>query len=125
MALATTQSTRPHDSHTQKEGKKLGFAEPLTSSSNIKQIYETKGQRESSSSSNTQNVAFVSSNTPAVQMEQLIPAHGVTTDALKLLLLTQQTFNNLSMPVIVSFLGQVNQQSKLDNDDLQQLNLMF
>ncbi|GKA94393.1 ribonuclease H-like domain-containing protein, partial [Tanacetum coccineum] len=76
----------------------------------------------SSSSTNTQNIAFVSSNSTSSTNGAVNTAHGVTTASTQATAVNSTTIDNLSDAVICAlFVSQPNS-PHLDNEDLQQIN---
>ncbi|GJV04712.1 putative ribonuclease H-like domain-containing protein [Tanacetum coccineum] len=76
----------------------------------------------SSSSTNTQNVAFVSSNNTSSTNGEVNIAHGVTTASTQATIVNSTTINNLSDAVICAFFASQPNSPHLDNKDLQQIN---
>ncbi|GJX31022.1 hypothetical protein Tco_0240877 [Tanacetum coccineum] len=77
---------------------------------------EVKGT--SSSNTNTQNVAFVSSNSTSSTNGAVNTAHGVTTASTQATVVNSTTINNLSDAVICAFFSSQPNSSQLDNEDL-------
>ncbi|GJV26062.1 ribonuclease H-like domain-containing protein [Tanacetum coccineum] len=90
--------------------------------SNLK-IYEPEVKGTSSSSTNTQNVAFVSSNTTNSTNGAVNTAHGVTTASTQANAVNSITIDNLSDAVNCAFFASQPNSPQLDNEDLQQINL--
>ncbi|GKB97676.1 hypothetical protein Tco_0983813 [Tanacetum coccineum] len=82
-------------------------------------IYEAEVMR--SSSTNTQNIAFVSSNNTGSTNEAVKTAHGVTTANSKTNASTLPNVDSLSDAVIYSFFTIQSNSSQLDNEDLKQI----
>ncbi|GJR72763.1 UBN2 domain-containing protein [Tanacetum coccineum] len=76
----------------------------------------------SSSSTNTQNVAFVSSNSTSSTNGAVNTAHGVTTASTQATAVNSTTIDNLSDAVICAFFASQPNSPQLDNEDLQQIN---
>ncbi|GKB27194.1 ribonuclease H-like domain-containing protein [Tanacetum coccineum] len=85
-------------------------------------IYEPKVKGTSSSSTNTQNVAFVSSNSTSSTNGVVNTAHGVTTASTQATTINSTTIDNFSDAVICAFFASQLNSPQLDNDDLQQIN---
>ncbi|GKF99474.1 hypothetical protein Tco_0298257, partial [Tanacetum coccineum] len=85
-------------------------------------IYELEVKRTSSSSTNTQNVAFVSSNSTSSTNGAVNTAHGVITASTQATAVNSTTINNLSDAVICAFFASQPNSPQLDNEDLQQIN---
>ncbi|GJU87495.1 hypothetical protein Tco_1295041 [Tanacetum coccineum] len=84
-------------------------------------IYEPEVKGTISSSTNTQNVAFVSSNNTSRTNGAFNTAHGATTANTQANAVNSTTIDNLSDVVIyVFFISQPNS-PQLDNEDLQQI----
>ncbi|GKA89581.1 ribonuclease H-like domain-containing protein [Tanacetum coccineum] len=81
---------------------------------------EVKGS--SSTSQNTQNIAFVSSNITSSTNEAVKTAHGVSTTNSKPNASTLPNVDSLSDVVIYSFFSSQSNSLKLDNEDLKQIN---
>ncbi|GJS48585.1 uncharacterized mitochondrial protein-like protein [Tanacetum coccineum] len=86
-------------------------------------IYEPEVKGTSSSSTNTQNVAFVSSNSTSSTNGAVNTAHGVTTASTQATAVNSTTIDNLSDVVICAFFASQPNSPQLDNEDLQQINL--
>ncbi|GJU38949.1 reverse transcriptase domain-containing protein [Tanacetum coccineum] len=84
-------------------------------------IYETKVKRSSSTSQNTQNIAFVSSNITGSTNEAVKTAHGVSIANSKPNASTLPNVDSLSDAVIYSFFASQSNSSQLDNEDLKQI----
>ncbi|GJT12118.1 retrovirus-related pol polyprotein from transposon TNT 1-94 [Tanacetum coccineum] len=80
---------------------------------------EVKGT--SSSSTNTQNVAFVSSNSTSNTNGAVNTAHDVTTASTQVTAVNSTTIDNLSDVVICAFFASQPNSLQLDNEDLQQI----
>ncbi|GKB74337.1 plastid delta12-fatty acid acetylenase, partial [Tanacetum coccineum] len=89
---------------------------------NNMKIYEPEVKRTSSSSTNTQNVAFVSSNSTISTNGAVNTAHGVTTTSTQDTVVNSKTIDNLSDVVISAFFASQPNSLQLDNEDLQQIN---
>ncbi|GJU57066.1 hypothetical protein Tco_1234832 [Tanacetum coccineum] len=76
----------------------------------------------SSSSKNTQNLAFVTSNSTSNTNGAVNTAHGVTTASTQATAINSTTIDNLSDVVIYNFFTIQPNSPQLDNDDLQQIN---
>ncbi|GJV08801.1 hypothetical protein Tco_1346457 [Tanacetum coccineum] len=85
-------------------------------------IYEPEVKGTSSSSTNTQNVAFVSSNSTSSTNGAVNTAHGATTASTQATAVNSTTINNLSDAVICAFFASQPNSPQLDNEDLQQIN---
>ncbi|GJS83784.1 ribonuclease H-like domain-containing protein [Tanacetum coccineum] len=84
-------------------------------------IYEPEVKGTSSSSTNTQNVAFVSSNSTSSTNRAVNTAHGATTASTQATLVNSTTIDNLSDAVICAFFASQPNSPQLDNKDLQQI----
>ncbi|GJW99729.1 putative ribonuclease H-like domain-containing protein [Tanacetum coccineum] len=84
-------------------------------------IYEPEVKGTSSSSTNTQNVAFVSSNSTNSTNGAVNTAHGVTTASTQATAVNSTTIDNLSDAVICAFFASQPNSLQLDNEDLQQI----
>ncbi|GJT62095.1 hypothetical protein Tco_1005628 [Tanacetum coccineum] len=87
---------------------------------NVK-IYEAEVIGSSSTSQNTQNVAFVPSNSTSSPNEVVKTAHGVSATNSKANASTLTNVNSLSDGVIYSFIASQSNSSQLDNEDLKQI----
>ncbi|GJY41390.1 retrovirus-related pol polyprotein from transposon TNT 1-94 [Tanacetum coccineum] len=85
-------------------------------------IYEPEVKGTSSSSTNTQNVAFVSSNSTSSTNGAVNTAHGVTTASTQATAVNSTIIDNLSDVVIYAFFASQPNSPQLDNEDLQQIN---
>ncbi|GJX60668.1 hypothetical protein Tco_0292058 [Tanacetum coccineum] len=83
--------------------------------------YETEVKGSSSTSQNTQNVAFVSSNIIGSTNEAVKTAHGVSATDSKTNASTLPNVGSLSDAMIYSFFASQSNSSQLDNDDLKQI----
>ncbi|GKA42259.1 hypothetical protein Tco_0734919, partial [Tanacetum coccineum] len=83
-------------------------------------IYEPEVKRTSSSSTNTQNVAFVSSNITNSTNGAVNTAHGATTASTQATAVNSTTIDNLSDTVICAFFASQPNNPQLNNEDLQQ-----
>ncbi|GJQ94397.1 hypothetical protein Tco_0005536 [Tanacetum coccineum] len=84
-------------------------------------IHGEKVKGTSSSSTNTQNVAFVSSNSTNSTNRAVNTAHGVTTASTQATAVNSTTIDNLSDAVICAFFASQQNSPQLDNEDLQQI----
>ncbi|GJV30939.1 hypothetical protein Tco_1391339 [Tanacetum coccineum] len=84
-------------------------------------IYEAEVMGSSSTSQNTQNVAFVSSNIIGSTNEAVKTAHGVCAANSKDNASTLPNVDSLSDAVIYSFFASQSNSSQLDNEDLKQI----
>nr|GEY04661.1 retrotransposon protein, putative, unclassified [Tanacetum cinerariifolium] len=84
-------------------------------------IYEPKVKGTSSSNTNTQNVACVSSNSTNNINGAVNTAHGVTTTSTQAAAVNSTTVDNLSDVVICSFFASQLNSLQLDSEDLQQI----
>ncbi|GJS62752.1 hypothetical protein Tco_0677316 [Tanacetum coccineum] len=82
-------------------------------------IYEPEVKGTSSSSTNTQNIAFVSANNST--NGAVNTAHGATTASTQSTTVNSTTIDNLSDAVICAFFASQLNSPKLDNKDLQQI----
>ncbi|GJS93452.1 hypothetical protein Tco_0800420 [Tanacetum coccineum] len=85
-------------------------------------IYEPEVKGTSSSSTNIQNVAFVSLNNTSSTNGAVNTAHGVTTASTQATVVNSTTIENLSDVVICAFFASQPNSPQLDNEDLQQIN---
>ncbi|GJY24010.1 uncharacterized mitochondrial protein-like protein [Tanacetum coccineum] len=85
-------------------------------------IYEPEVKGTSSSSTNTQNIAFVSSNSTSSTNGAVNTAHGATTASTQATAVNSTTIDNLSDVVICAFFASQPNSPQLDNEDLQQIN---
>ncbi|GJV53650.1 putative reverse transcriptase domain-containing protein [Tanacetum coccineum] len=85
-------------------------------------IYEPEVKRTSSSRTNTQNIAFVSSNNTSSTNGAFNIAHGVSTASTQATAINSTTIDNLSDVVISDFFASQPNSLQLDNKDLQQIN---
>ncbi|GJU62250.1 putative ribonuclease H-like domain-containing protein [Tanacetum coccineum] len=86
-------------------------------------IYEPDVKGTSSSSTNIQNVAFVSSNSTSSTNGKVNTAHGATTASTQATVVNSTTIDNLSDAVIYAFFASQPNSPQLDNEDLQQIHL--
>ncbi|GKD11650.1 hypothetical protein Tco_1196057 [Tanacetum coccineum] len=86
-------------------------------------IYEPDVKGTSNLSTNTQNVAFVSSNSTNSANGVVNTAHGTTTVSTQATAVNSTTIDNLSDAVIRAFFASQPNNPQLDNEDLQQINL--
>ncbi|GKC01586.1 ribonuclease H-like domain-containing protein [Tanacetum coccineum] len=84
-------------------------------------IYEAEVMGSSSTSQNTQNIAFVSSNITGSTNEAVKTAHGVSAANSKANASTLPNVDSLSDAVIYSFFASQSNSSQLDNEDLKQI----
>nr|GFA83270.1 hypothetical protein [Tanacetum cinerariifolium] len=77
----------------------------------------------SSSNTNIQNIAFLSSNTTSSTNEGVNTSHGVTTANTQTTTINSTTIDNLSDVVICSFFASQPNSLQLDNEDLEQIHL--
>ncbi|GJU96267.1 ribonuclease H-like domain-containing protein [Tanacetum coccineum] len=84
-------------------------------------IYEPEVKGTSSSSTNTQNVAFVSSNSTNSTNGAVNTAHGATTTSTQATVVNSPTIDNLSDAVICALFASQPNYPQLDNEDLQQI----
>ncbi|GKA73701.1 ribonuclease H-like domain-containing protein [Tanacetum coccineum] len=84
-------------------------------------IYEAEVKGSSSTSQNTQNVAFVSSNITSSTNKAVKTVHSVSAANSKANASTSPNVNSLSDIVIYSFFASQSNNSQLDNDDLKQI----
>ncbi|GKB60684.1 ribonuclease H-like domain-containing protein [Tanacetum coccineum] len=85
-------------------------------------IYESEVKGTSSSSTNTQNVAFVSSNSTSSTNGAVNIAYGATTANTQATAVNSTTIDNLSDTVICAFFASQSNSPQLDNEYLQQIN---
>ncbi|GJV39434.1 hypothetical protein Tco_1417874 [Tanacetum coccineum] len=85
-------------------------------------IYEPEVKGTSSSGTNTQNVAFVSSNSTSSTNGAVNTTHGATTASTQATTVNSTTIDNLSDAVICAFFASQPNSPQLDNEDLQQIN---
>ncbi|GKC49943.1 hypothetical protein Tco_1072688 [Tanacetum coccineum] len=85
-------------------------------------IYELEVKGTSSSNTNTQNVAFVSSNNTSSTNGAVNTAHGATTASTQATATNSTTIDNLSDAVIYAFFASQPNSPQLENEDLQQIN---
>ncbi|GJV46481.1 ribonuclease H-like domain-containing protein [Tanacetum coccineum] len=85
-------------------------------------IYEPEVKRSSSSRTNIQNVAFVSSNSTSSTNGAVNTAHGATTTSTQATAVNSTTIDNLSDDVICTFSASLPNSPQLNNEDLQQIN---
>ncbi|GJX99272.1 copia protein, partial [Tanacetum coccineum] len=85
-------------------------------------IYEPDVKGTSSSSSNTQNVAYVSSKSISSTNGAVTTAHGATIASTQATNVNSTTIDNLSDAVIYAFFPSQPNSLQLDNEDLQQIN---
>ncbi|GJY05589.1 hypothetical protein Tco_0371529 [Tanacetum coccineum] len=85
-------------------------------------VYEPEVKGTSSSSSNTQNIAFMSSNSTSSTNGVVNTAHCVTTASTQATAVNSTIFDNLSDAVICGFFASQPNSPQLNNEDLQQIN---
>ncbi|GKC35141.1 ribonuclease H-like domain-containing protein, partial [Tanacetum coccineum] len=85
-------------------------------------IYKPEVKGTSSSSSNIENVAFVSSKITNSTNGAVNTTHGTTTASTQAITVNSTTIDNLSDDVICSFFTSQPNSPQLDNEDLQQIN---
>ncbi|GJU35373.1 hypothetical protein Tco_1183727 [Tanacetum coccineum] len=85
-------------------------------------IYEPEVKGTSNSSTNIQNVAFVSSNNTSSTNREVNTAYDVTTASTQATAVNTTTIDNLSDAVICAFFASQPNNPQLDNEDLQQIN---
>ncbi|GJZ02622.1 hypothetical protein Tco_0520583 [Tanacetum coccineum] len=85
-------------------------------------IYEPEVKWTSSSSTNTQNVAFVSSNSTSNTNGAVNTAHGITIASTQAIAVNSITIDNFSDTIICAFFASQPNSLQLDNEDLQQIN---
>ncbi|GJZ94030.1 ribonuclease H-like domain-containing protein [Tanacetum coccineum] len=88
---------------------------------NSLKIYEPEVKGTSSSSINTQNVAFVSSNSTNSTNGAVNTTHAAKTASTQATAVNSTTINNLSDAVICAFFASQPNSLQLDNEDLQQI----
>ncbi|GJW56864.1 ribonuclease H-like domain-containing protein [Tanacetum coccineum] len=86
-------------------------------------IYEPEVKRTSSSSTNTQNVVFVSSNSTSNTNRAVNIAHSATTASTQATAVNSIIIDHLSDAVICAFFASQPNSPQLNNEDLQQINL--
>ncbi|GKA04588.1 ribonuclease H-like domain-containing protein [Tanacetum coccineum] len=84
-------------------------------------VYEPEVKGTSSSRTNTQNVAFVSSNSTNSTNGAVNTAHGATTASTQATAINSTIIDNLSDAVICAFFASQPNSPQLDNEDLQQI----
>ncbi|GKD57234.1 hypothetical protein Tco_1290621 [Tanacetum coccineum] len=84
-------------------------------------IYKPEVKRTSSSSTNTQNIAFVSSNNTSSTNGAVNTAHSVTTASTQATAVNSTTIDNLSDAIICAFFASQPNSPQLNNEDLQQI----
>ncbi|GJT26318.1 putative ribonuclease H-like domain-containing protein [Tanacetum coccineum] len=85
-------------------------------------IYEPEVKGTSSSSTNTQNVAFVSSNNTSSTNGEVNTTHGVAIASTQATAVNSTIIYNMSDAVICAFFASQPNSPYLDNEDLQQIN---
>ncbi|GKB74815.1 hypothetical protein Tco_0936227 [Tanacetum coccineum] len=83
-------------------------------------IYEPEVKGTSSSSTNTQNIAFVSSNNTSNTNGTVNTTHGTTNASTQATVVNSTTIDNLSDAVICAFFASQLNSPQLNNEDLQQ-----
>ncbi|GJV10398.1 hypothetical protein Tco_1351939 [Tanacetum coccineum] len=86
-------------------------------------VYEPEIKGTSSSSTSTQNMAFVSSNNSGSTNEAVNTAHGVSAASTQANAAVSTNVDNLSDDVICAFFSSQPSSPQLANEDLQQLHL--
>ncbi|GJS95098.1 hypothetical protein Tco_0802066 [Tanacetum coccineum] len=84
-------------------------------------IHEPEVKGTSSSYTNTQNVAFVSSNSTSSTNGAVNTAHDATTASTQVTVVNSTIIDNLSNAVICAFFASQPNSPQLDNEDLQQI----
>nr|GEY23796.1 hypothetical protein [Tanacetum cinerariifolium] len=84
-------------------------------------IYEPEVKGTSSSNTNTQNVAFVSTNNTSNTNRAVNTAHGATTASTQATAFNSTTIDNLSDAIICAFFTSQPNSPQLDNEDLRQI----
>ncbi|GKE68731.1 hypothetical protein Tco_1526803, partial [Tanacetum coccineum] len=84
-------------------------------------IYKPEVKGTSSLSTNTQNIAFVSSNSTSSTNEAVNTAHGATTASTQATAVNSTTIDNLSDAVICAIFASQLNSPQFDNRDLQQI----
>ncbi|GJY64285.1 hypothetical protein Tco_0465745 [Tanacetum coccineum] len=84
-------------------------------------IYEAEVKRSSSTSQNTQNVAFLSSNITGSTNEAIMTPHDVSAAKSQTNASTSSNVDSLSDLVIYSFFASHSNSSQLDNEDLKKI----
>nr|GEV93878.1 ribonuclease H-like domain-containing protein [Tanacetum cinerariifolium] len=88
---------------------------------NNMKIYEPEVKGTSSSNINTQNIAFVSSNSTINTNEAVNTAHDATTATTQAAAVNSTIINNVSDAVICSFFASQPNNPQVNNEDLQQI----
>ncbi|GJX61276.1 hypothetical protein Tco_0294176 [Tanacetum coccineum] len=91
------------------------------SQEDVNQKFLRKVKGTSTSSTNTQNIAFVSSNSTSNTNRVVNTAHGATTASTQATALNSTTIDNLSDVVICAFFSSQPNSPQLDNEDLQEI----
>nr|GEV36811.1 retrovirus-related Pol polyprotein from transposon TNT 1-94 [Tanacetum cinerariifolium] len=91
------------------------------SQEDVNKKFLRKAKGTSSSNTNTQNVAFVSSNSTNNTNGAVNTGHDVTTASTQATAVNSTTIDNLSDAVICSFFASQPNSPQLDNEDLQQI----
>ncbi|GJY26565.1 hypothetical protein Tco_0401291 [Tanacetum coccineum] len=99
------------------EGVETTIAHTTAKKRHKGEIYEPEVKGTSSSS--TQNVAFVSSNSTSSTNGVVNTAHGATTASTQATAVNSTTIDNLSDAVICAFFASQPNSPQLDNEDLQ------
>ncbi|GJW98578.1 ribonuclease H-like domain-containing protein [Tanacetum coccineum] len=84
-------------------------------------IYEPEVKGTSSSSTNTQNIAFVSSNSTSITNGAVNTTHGATTTSTQATAVNSTTIDNFCNVVICAFFVSQPNSPQLNNEDLQQI----
>nr|GEY66304.1 hypothetical protein [Tanacetum cinerariifolium] len=88
---------------------------------NSLKIYEAKVKISSPTSTNTQNITFVSSSNPDITNESISAAASVSAVSAKIHVSALPNVDSLSNDVIYSFFASQSNSPQLDNDDLKQI----
>nr|GEY06653.1 hypothetical protein [Tanacetum cinerariifolium] len=84
---------------------------------------KVKGTSSSNTNTNTQNIAFMSSNSTNSINRAVNTAHGATTASTQATVVNSTIIENLSDAVICAFFASQPNSPQLDNEDLQQIHL--
>ncbi|GJX40176.1 retrovirus-related pol polyprotein from transposon TNT 1-94 [Tanacetum coccineum] len=85
-------------------------------------IYEPEVKGTSSSSTNIQNIAFVSSNSTSSKNRAVNTTHGVTTASTQATAVNSTKIDNLNDVVICAFFASQTNSPQLNNEDLKRIN---
>nr|GEY26009.1 hypothetical protein [Tanacetum cinerariifolium] len=107
----------------QKLNSQLEIHGESISQEDVNQKFLRKVKGTSSLNTNTQNVAFVSSNSTNNTYGVVNTAHGVTTASTQATIVNSTTIDNLSDAVICFFFVSQQNSPQLDNEDLKQIHL--